>query len=133
MRGETVRSRDLTCLHENSTGHLQRKHYYLHSVQTDVLWRFEEVMFTFLTKSISNDLHSVKSHEARRTFLRSRAAGFSASYLGSDAVNLFVLLVDLAAHVHGHSFQVVNDAAHGPQILLHLVLSCIVGYPATQM
>lgn len=53
----------------------------------------------------------------------------SDSYLGSDAVNLFVLLVYLVAHVHSHSFQVANDAAHGIQIVLHLILACIVGYP----
>lgn len=55
------------------------------------------------------------------------------SHLGSDVVNLCVLLVYLIAHVHSHSFQVANDAAHGLQILLHLILACVVGYPVPQM
>lgn len=54
-------------------------------------------------------------------------------HLGTDVVNLSVLLVDLIAHVHGHSFQVANDAAHRVQILLHLILACIVGNSAPKM
>lgn len=50
-------------------------------------------------------------------------------YLVGDAVNLFVLLVYLTAHVLSHIFQVANDAAHCIQILLHLILACIVSYP----
>lgn len=53
----------------------------------------------------------------------------SDSHLLSDAVDLFVLLVDLVAHVDSHVFQVANDAADCVQILLHLILPCVVGYP----
>lgn len=51
-------------------------------------------------------------------------------HLFGDVVDLSVLLVDLVAHVHSHRPQVADDAAHGPQVLLHLILAGVVGYPA---
>lgn len=51
----------------------------------------------------------------------------SVTHLGRDAVDLSVLLVDLAAHVHGHVLQVAEDAAHRLQVLLHLILAGVVG------
>lgn len=53
-----------------------------------------------------------------------------APHLFGDVVDLPVLFVDLAAHVHSHGPQVADDAAHGPQVLLHLILPCVVGYSA---
>lgn len=53
-----------------------------------------------------------------------------AAHLRRDAVDLSVLLVDLAAHVHGHRLQVAEDAAHRLQVLLHLVLAGVIGNPA---
>lgn len=50
-------------------------------------------------------------------------------YLIGDVVNVLVLLVDLVAHVLSHCFQVANDASHRIQVLLHLILTGIVGYP----
>lgn len=55
------------------------------------------------------------------------------AHLFGDAVDLPVLFVDLVAHVHGHGLQVADDVAHGAQVLLHLILAGVVGYPAARM
>lgn len=54
-------------------------------------------------------------------------------HLFGDVVDLPVLLVDLVAHVHGHGPQVADDVAHGAQVLLHLILTRVVGYPAARV
>ena len=51
------------------------------------------------------------------------------SHLVVDAVDVFVLTVYLVAHVLSHVFQVANDAADRVQILFHLILTSIIGYP----
>lgn len=51
------------------------------------------------------------------------------SYLVGDAVDVLALLVDLVAHVLRHGLQVADEAAHGVQVLLHLVLAGVVGDP----
>lgn len=56
-------------------------------------------------------------------------ACFARSYLPLDAFDLDVLRVDLVPHVQRHALQVPHDAANMSQVLLHLVLSGVVGHP----
>lgn len=49
--------------------------------------------------------------------------------LVGDAVDGFVLLVNLIAHVDGHVLQISDDAAHCVQVLLHLIFPSIICYP----
>lgn len=53
-------------------------------------------------------------------------------YLPLDTLHLVALRVDLVPHVDDHALQVPHDAPHVGQVLLHLVLSPVMGNPVTQ-
>lgn len=52
-------------------------------------------------------------------------------YLVHDPLNLAVLGIDLLAHVQRHVTQVADDPTHLLKVLVHLILSGVVCYPAT--
>lgn len=96
------------------------KHHLHPSQQT---WNFSIVHQWTVNKT----LFWLWTQNVIKNTLTSNASDF---YFFCDVVDMFVLPVDLAAHVHSHNFQVADDAAHCPQVLLHLIFSCIVGYSA---
>lgn len=51
------------------------------------------------------------------------------SYFVHDAINGFVLLVDLVAHIQSHGLQIPDDAAHLFQVSFHLLLPIVISYP----